>query len=304
MSRPVILEVALNGAAPKHANPRAPHGLDEVVDDAIACLDAGASIVHNHNTEPVLGSPPSHDPQPYIDAWRRVRARHPQAIFYPTMGGGGAHTTIEQRYSHIEAIARAGELDMGLVDPGTTNIGRFAADGAPRPDDWVYQNTYRDAVYQVETCRRLGVGMSVSIFEPGFVRFVQAYVEAGKLPRGALIKFYFGAPRAGFGLPPTRKALEAYLEMIDGTGLSWLVSVQGGDVLASGLAEHALELGGHLQIGLEPAMDPNRTNVEIVNEAAALVRRKGMHVATCAEAREIVGLPPRRGVAHEGSDPS
>jgi len=150
----------------------------------------------------------------------------------------------------------------------------------------------------VETCRRLGVGMSVSIFEPGFVRFIQAYVEAGRLPRGALIKFYFGAPRAGFGLPPTRKALDAYLEMIEGTALPWLVSVQGGDVVGCGLAEYALELGGHLQIGLEPAMNPERTNVEIVNEAAALVRKSGMRVATCAEARAIVGL------AHKGPDAS
>src|SRR4030095_11305065 len=143
---------------------------------------------------------------------------------------------------------------MGLVDPGTTNIGRFAEDGTPRADDWIYLNTYRDSVYQVETCRRLGVGMSVSIFEPGFVRFIQAYVAAGKLPRGALIKFYFGAPRAGFGLPPTRKALEAYLEMIEGTDVPWLVSVQGGDVVACGLAEHALELGGHVAVGLAPRM--------------------------------------------------
>jgi uncharacterized protein (DUF849 family) len=147
--------------------------------------------------------------------------------------------------------------------------------------------------------------MSVSIFEPGFVRFVQGYVEAGRLPRGALIKFYFGAPRAGFGLPPTRKALEAYLEMIDGTGLPWLVSVQGGDVIGCGLAEHALELGGHLQIGLEPAMDSTRTNVEIVNQAAALVRRTGKRVASCAEARAIVGLPVRPApVGDQGSNNS
>jgi uncharacterized protein (DUF849 family) len=293
MDRAVIIEVALNGAAPKRVNPRAPHGVDEVVEDGIACLDAGAAIVHNHNREPVLGGPPSHDPAPYIEAWTRIRDAHPQAIFYPTMGGGAPGVAIEARYRHIEAIAAAGQLDMGLVDPGTTNIGRFDADGLPRPDEAVYQNTYRDAVYQVETCRRLGVGMSVSIFEPGFVRFLVGYLDAGRLPRGALIKFYFGAKRAGFGLPPTPTALAAYLEMIEHYGLPWLVSLQGGDVVASGLAEHALARGGHLQVGLEPAMDPARSNVEIVREVVALVESSGMHAASCDEAREMVGLPRR-----------
>ena len=293
MARPVIVEVALNGAAPKRLNPRAPHGVEEVAADGIACLDAGAAVVHNHNREPVLGSPAAHDPAPYIEAWRRIRAHHPQAIFYPTMGGGAPGLTMETRYSHVEAIAAAGELDMGLVDPGTTNIGRFDGAGLPRSDDAVYQNTYRDAVYQVETCRRLGVGMSVSIFEPGFVRFLLGYLEAGRLPPGAFVKFYFGAPRAGFGLPPTPTALAAYLEMIEPYGLPWLVSLQGGDVVASGLAEHALDRGGHVQVGLEPAMDPARTNVEIVREMVALVARKGMRVASCAEARAIIGLARR-----------
>jgi uncharacterized protein (DUF849 family) len=40
-------------------------------------------------------------------------------------------------------------------------------------------------------------------------------------------------------------------------------------------------------------MDPTRSNVEIVREVVALVERKGMHAASCDEAREIVGLPRR-----------
>jgi hypothetical protein len=52
-------------------------------------------------------------------------------------------------------------------------------------------------------------------------------------------------------LPPTRAALDAYLEMLDGASLPWAVAVIGGDVIASGLARLALERGGHLRVGLE-----------------------------------------------------
>ncbi len=36
-----------------------------------------------------------------------------------------------------------------------------------------------------------------------------------------------------FGLPPTRNALLAYLDMLEGTGLPWSVSVWGGDLMTT-----------------------------------------------------------------------
>jgi uncharacterized protein (DUF849 family) len=288
---PVIIEVALNGGTPRSVSPRVPKTTDEIVADALACIAAGASIVHHHNEEPVLGGDGHHSPQPYAAAWRRIRQTHRNAIFYPTMGGGGPGIEIEHRYAHIEALAAMGLLDLGLVDPGSTNIGRFDMAGVPRAENVVYQNTYADAVYMIETCRRLGLGMSVSIFEPGFVRVVTGYLRAGKLPSGAFIKFYFGGPRAGFGLPPTPTALDAYLEMIAPWPLPWLVSVQGGDLVGDrAFARRVVECGGHLQVGLEPNPDRARGNRELVEAAVALCAEVGRRPATIDETRALLGL--------------
>ncbi len=291
MPPPVIIEGALNGGTMKHINARVPRSVDEIAADGIACLDAGASIIHHHNDEPVLGGTGEHSPAPYAAVWRRIRKRHPDAIFYPTMAGGGANISIERRYAHIEALAATGLLDLGLVDPGTTNIGRFDAVGLPRPDNVVYQNTYADSVYMIETCRRLQLGSSISIFEPGFVRVVAGYLRAGRLPSGAFVKFYFGGPRAGFGLPPTRTALDAYLEMLHEWPLPWLVSIQGGDLIASAeFARYVIERGGHLQVGLEPNPDRLRNNVELVLAAVDLCRQLGRRPASSQETRQILGL--------------
>jgi 3-keto-5-aminohexanoate cleavage enzyme len=295
MTAPVIIEVALNGATPKRVNARVPRQVDEVVADAIACLDAGAAVVHHHNDDPVLGGSGEHAAEPYRLAWQQIRRRHPEALFYPTMAGGAADVPIERRYAHIEALAATGLLDFGLVDPGTTNIGRFDTDGTPRPDAFVYQNTYADSIYMIETCRRLSLGLSVSIFEPGFVRVITGYLTAGKLPRGALVKFYFGGERVGFGLPPTPTALDAYLEMLAPFAVPWLVSIQGGDLIgADAFARHAIERGGHLQVGLEPNPDRERGNVELVTAAVDFCQRLGRRPATAAEARQLIDLPPRR----------
>jgi len=47
-------------------------------------------------------------------------------------------------------------------------------DGLFRSSNYVYRNDTHDAHYYVETCRHLSVGLSISIFEPGFVTFVMA----------------------------------------------------------------------------------------------------------------------------------
>jgi len=152
LSAPLIIEAALNGGTPKARNPNVPRSPAEIAADAIRCIDAGATVIHNHNDDPVIGGSGRHDPDPYLEAWRAVLNERPDAILYPTMASGAPQVTIERRYSHVESLAAAGVLGMGLIDPGSTNLGGADADGLPRPVDSVYQNTYRDARYMFEVC--------------------------------------------------------------------------------------------------------------------------------------------------------
>ncbi len=291
--RPVIIEAAINGGTPKSRNPRVPRSVDEIVAEALACIAAGAAIVHNHNDEPVVGTP-VHSAAPYLTAYARIRERHPDAILYPTMGGGtlggSARVPMADRYAHVEELAAAGHLRMGLVDPGSVDLGGLDRDGLPAAVDAVYVNTYADTRHMIERCAEHRLGPSVSIFEPGFLRLALAYHAKGALPRGALIKLYFGGGTPGFGLPPTVPSLEAYLALLEGSGLPWSVAVLGGDLLDT-IAEEALRRGGHLRVGLEDYAGPRTPgNVELVQAAAALVRRLGLRPATIAEAAEVLGL--------------
>ena len=192
-------------------------------------------------------------------------------------------------------------MRMGVFDPGSVNLGAAGEDGLPGPIDFVYVNSYGDLRYVAGLLERHRLGPSVSIFEPGFLRTTLVYHRLGRLPRGAFIKLYFGGdqgylggPPTGvtFGLPPTAKALEAYLEMLDGCDLPWAVAVLGGDVVASGLARLALERGGHVRVGLEDhAGARTPTNEELVSEVVALARAVGRPIATPAEAARLLDLP-------------
>jgi uncharacterized protein (DUF849 family) len=280
---PLIIEAALNGVTTKDRNPRVPRTPAEVAADARASLEAGAAILHSHNDE--MTPDPARAAALYAEAWRPVLAARPDALFYPTVGFG---TNIEERYAHVGLLAEAGMLRVGLVDPGSVNLG-----------DIVYVNSAADIEHEVGLCARHRLGPSVSIFEPGFLRSTLALQRAGRLPAGALVKLYFGGdhdyfgrPAATFGLPPTRPSLEAYLAMLEGSGLPWSVAVLGGDVLACGLARLALERGGHVRVGLEDHAGPRTpANEELVREVVRLAAEVGRPVATARDTAELLGLP-------------
>src|SRR5262245_28855304 len=185
MPTPVIIEAAVNGVTTPEQNPHVPRSPAEIAADGIRCLAAGAAIVHNHNAD--MGVSPERAAALYAEAWRPMLREYPEALLYPTVGFGGS---IEERYAHVGLLAESGLLRVGLVDPGSVNLGGADEDGLPAPVDFVYVNTYRDIRHEVGLCERYHLAPSVSIFEPGFLRAALAYHRAGRLPAGALIKLY------------------------------------------------------------------------------------------------------------------
>lgn len=295
-SPPVIIEAAINGATQKARNPHVPTSPEEIAADALVCLEHGAAIVHNHVDVPM--APPAETAERQAAGWRPVLEARPDALLYPTIGLGGR---AEDRFGHIPLLVESCGLRVSILDPGSVNLGAVGDDGIPGGGfDFIYANDFGLIRHAVEICERHRLGPSIACFEPGFVRTVLAYRRAGRLPAGAFVKLYFGGSfdylggrpgGASFGLPPTEKALDAYLEMLEGTDLPWAVAVIGGDVVETGMARMALERGGHVRVGLEDYAGPRTpSNAELVDEATALAHATGRPIATPAEATQILGL--------------
>ncbi len=286
---PVIIEAAINGTRSKADNPNVPVSPDEIAADALACFDAGATIVHNHIDRYSVSDDEA--AARYLEGWQKVWRVRPAALVYPTV-----NPTIEGEigYDHLGVLAGSGPLRMGLADPGSVNLGRLW-EGVP-VGGFVYRNSFDTLAHALDICRRHGLGPSLAIYEPGFLRAALAWWRAGRLPRGSMIKLYFsteqGLTGAPFGLPPTRASLDAYLEMLDGCPIPWAVSLAGGDLVDCEVAPLALERGGHLHVGLEfYGGDRRPTNAELVGEAVALCRRMRRPVATHEQTIDLLGLP-------------
>ena len=290
-AEPVIIEAAINGATPKERNPNVPRTPEEIAADALAAIEAGAAVIHNHID--LGGLSEAEAAERYLEGWRPVLAARPDALLYPTV-----HFGPPLGYEHLIPLAASGMLRMGLCDPGSVNLGRVDEAGVPT-GGIVYANSFEHIGRALDICREQRLGPSLAIYEPGFLRATLAWWRAGRLPVGAMVKLYFsseqGLTGAPFGLPPTAAALDAYLELLEGCDLPWAVSLAGGDVVASEVALLALERGGHLHLGLEffgGARTP--TNVELVSEAVALCEKAGRPVATPDQSASILRLPRGR----------
>ena len=108
----VIIEVALNGGTQKDRNPLVPIKVEELISDALACIDAGAQIIHQHddmgNAGMLGGATPAEMAELSLAVYRPVLKQYPDAILYPTANWGGS---IEDRWGHnqILEILSAGE---------------------------------------------------------------------------------------------------------------------------------------------------------------------------------------------------
>jgi len=282
----VIIECAVNGTRSREWSPHVPIAPEEIARDALACIDAGAAIVHNHIDR--YGLSVQDAAERYLEGWRPVLAERPDALLYPTVHFGDSIS-----YEHLVPLAAAG-LRIGLADPGSVNLGGTDSEGVPT-GGFTYTNSFDTLARAFQICTDEGLGPSLAIYEPGFLRTTLAWWRAGRLPQGSMIKLYFATERgymgAPFGLPPTVTALDAYLELLEGCDVPWAVSVVGGDVIASDVARPALERGGHLHLGLEFFEgDRSPTNAELVSEAAELCAEVGRPVATPDEAARLLRL--------------
>jgi len=291
MTSPVILEVALNGVTSRRRNAHVPATVEEHAKDALACVAAGATIIHTHAPNLVVSAEEA--AEQYATAFRPVVEQHPGIICYPTVGFG---ETVADRYRHVELLDDMGLVRQGAVDTGSVNLGGTGPDGLPPASEFVYANPFAKIGYEMQVCTARGLGPSVAIFEPGFLQVVLAYARADALPPGIFVKFYFagggylGGGDPLWGSPPIIEALDLFLAMLGDAPVEWAVAVLGGSLLDTPIARAALERGGHLRVGIED-WDDGPANVEQTAAAVALCAEVGRPIATISETEQLLGLP-------------
>lgn len=278
MKNPVWLEAAINGAAGRGLQPRIPVTPEEIINDAVACAEAGAAVIHLHGYD--ANGAAVEDADLYARIIEGVRA-HTDAIVYPTLALKGDR---ESRLAPIRTLGARGLLEWGVVDPGSVNIthrmqAASGTDGVhyPNPDDHI-----RAALALAAAD---GWRPAYAIYEPGFARLGAALAAATTGPKTPVYRVMF-SDNLLFGMAPSRRGIDFYAVHLDVTAPGAPRMLSGLDANIDALIEPALALGFHIRVGLEDApFGTDRSNVEIVAAAARRIEAAGFTLATPADVR-------------------
>jgi 3-keto-5-aminohexanoate cleavage enzyme len=280
------LEVALNGPWTRKHQPRIPVTVKEIVDEGITCVKAGAAIVHAHAYDEATGRQ-TQSPDVYASIIDGIRSKV-DAIVYPTIPAAGlgappGEQTSQQRFAHVEELARRGLIEWAAIDPGSTNFSLYDDLREDRPG-FVYLNPEEDVRHGLKLAMRYGFHPSYAIYEPGFVRLGATLHWRESCP-APVYRFMFSSGYT-FSFPPEDYALTAYLKLLDqvAPGAQWMVAGLQVDVLP--MIPRAVAEGGHVRVGLEDtSYGCELSNLQLVERAAQRIVAVGGDLATATEVR-------------------
>jgi len=285
MAKKTWIEVALNGAWTRRLQPRIPVTADEIIREGVACVRAGAAIVHAHTLDPATGRQNS-DVDNCVAFISGIKSQV-DAIVYPTAVPPPNRTDWKERYATIAELARRGLAEWGFIDPGSVNLWRADASAAPEygDDRAVYANSPGFAEYAMKLAEQHQFHPAYACYEPGFVR--HGAMLARRHPRTPAPVYRLMLTSAfTFSFPPEVWAVEAYVKLLDSVapGAQWMVAGLGVDVLP--LIPAVVAMGGHVRVGLEDAPHGcTRSNLELVEAAVNAIQKAGGEPATASEAR-------------------
>jgi uncharacterized protein (DUF849 family) len=288
----LAIEVRCNEYTSRRANPHVPFSPEEIAADAAACREAGAAIYHFHAREPKTGAP-AYDAASYGDSIRRIRAAC-DLLVNPTLGA----VTVpdpKQRAAIIPALAAdpATRPDLAPVDLASINIDPWDA-GARRflVEDLVYATSVAGLREILATVRGAGVLPQAVLWTVGSARLLGAFLELGVIAQPVAAQLTLSSSILA-AHPGSVRGLHALADFLPaGVPILWSVNNGGGNLLP--LVAAAIELGGHIAIGLGDYAYPELgqpTNADLVREVARIARGCGRELATPKEVRQALAIP-------------
>ena len=278
-----LITVAPTGAETAKADcPQLPTTLDELVETAVHCQAAGASLIHVHVRDG--DHRPTLDPGLLRATVEALREQTDLVVQLST--GGSVHDPLDQRLKVLDA-----EPDSCSLTCGTTNFG-----------DEVFLNPHGFISQLYVQAKEREVVPEFELFDLGHVAALRRLIDAHGLPYGGRVHvdFVTGVPGA---MPGTVPALLAGVAMLPPEVTSWSATGIGRAHLP--IAAAALAMGGHLRVGLEDNLvfakgQPVRDNAQLVTRAVDLAVILQRPPLNCDQARSLLAVRDRRDPTKRG----
>ncbi|HOX47108.1 MAG TPA: 3-keto-5-aminohexanoate cleavage protein [Myxococcota bacterium] len=279
--RPCIITCALSGVVANRAQcPAIPYTPEEYAAEARRAWEAGAAAVHIHARSP--DGAPSYELADYRAIHQAVRAACPVAINFST---GAVGITTEQKLAPVRELKPA----LAALNMGSMNYAKYHSGRKEFVFEFVFQNPFSEIMALIEGMNAVGTRPEMECFDAGHVANSYPLIDMGLLRPPLQYSLILGVVG---GIPPSVQAL-AYLVGSLPPGAEWeeiCISHDQWRLLAAAMA-----LGGNVRVGLEDNfyVEPGRmarSNGELVEKAARMIRDQGREVASVDELRRRLQL--------------
>jgi 3-keto-5-aminohexanoate cleavage enzyme len=271
----LIITAAITGSRiTREKTPHIPITPGEIVQSAIECWQAGASIVHIHVRDPDTGLG-TQDLGIFKQVVEPLRDKTDLVLCLTTSGIPGKNLPIEERLAPLEL-----EPELASFDAGSINLG-----------DSVFINSPEFLERAATEMKNRGVKPELEIFDLGMLITCLRMLDAKQLDHPAHFQLVLGTP---WGAPASPRSLLNLHDYIPPEATWSVIGIGKGHLPVSVMA---LAMGGHIRVGMEDNIYYSRgvlarKNAAFVERIVRLARAYGREVATPEETRGILKFNP------------
>ncbi|MBI2336473.1 MAG: 3-keto-5-aminohexanoate cleavage protein [Deltaproteobacteria bacterium] len=266
-----FLEVPLVGAElTREHTPYLPLTPEEIAQSGIAAVAAGASLLHLHVRD--AQGKPTLDSQVISRVMELIRKDCPEVILQVSTGGA-VGDPYETRMGVLVC-----KPEMASLTTGTTNFG-----------DEVFLNPRPFVEKLAGLMRDKNIKPELEIFDLSMMEEGLRLIEKDWVKEPAHFQFVLGVPGA---LQAASENLNLLLSRLPKKA-TWSVAAVGRHQFP--MVELAIQKGGHVRVGMEDNIYLEKgvlakSNAELVEKAAMIIKQQGFVVAKPDQAREILSL--------------
>jgi uncharacterized protein (DUF849 family) len=272
--RPVVVAVAITGSVPRKTdNPAVPVTPAEQIESTRRAYEGGATIAHIHVRNP--DESPSSDPALFAAVREGLRKHCPGMIVQFSTGGRGRDQAARGASLYLKP-------DMASLSTGSVNFPTIVYENAPA--------LVRDLAGKM---LEHGIRPEIEIFDLSHIHGARRLIDDGLMRENPHVQFVMGVKNA---MPAEEHLLDILLNETRRVLPKATWTAAGIGVNQSRVMDWALARGADaVRTGLEDNVRVSRdrlaaSNAELVEIAVALMAKHGARPATCAEARETLGI--------------
>lgn len=276
---------------------------EQIVEDAVNCVAAGAASIHVHARDPKTGAP-STDP----DVYRQIATlfkKRTDAIFVPTTGGTMTMTP-QERLRLVPAL----KPEMATCNLGSINFSIHPIADRYKDEEWkypwekgfvtstkdfIFRNTFGDIEVFYKTMTENDTKPEFEAYDVGHLYNISYFLRRGVIKPPVWIQFVTGI-LGGIGSDLENiMFMKQTADRLIGPA-NYKFSVIGAGFPAEFYVDAlSIMIGGMVRVGIEDNIFVEKGvlakgSAELVAKVVRIAKELNREIATPAEARQILGL--------------